>query len=97
MFSLPEPRCVGFEITFVSPDPRIVTTISANGAVLDQIKSPEIPLTQVTRRLLFGGRPGNNVLELRYTNWNHKDGKAFAPGDPREMTVDLLALRFIRP
>jgi len=96
-FTLPGPRCIGFEMTFVSPDPETAVTVIANGKIADQVQSPKTLLTPVTRRIIFEAREGQNLLEFQYSRWNHKDGRAFAAGDPRLMAIDMISLKLVQP
>jgi hypothetical protein len=81
----------------VSPDPETAVTVIANGKAVEQVQSPKTLLTPVTRRIIFEARQGQNSLEFQYSRWNHKDGKAFAAGDPRQMAIDFVSLRLLRP
>jgi hypothetical protein len=96
-FALPSTGCIGFEITFVSPDPETAVTVIANGKAVDHVQSPKALLTPATLRIIFEARQGQNLLEFQYSRWNHKDGKAFAAGDPRQMAIDFVSLRLLQP
>ena len=82
---------VGVDIRFVSYLYQTVT-LEANDQVL-RVIDDVFPEGLIEEALHFRGRDGDNVVLIRYSDWNHKADQAPQPGDPRPTSVALVKLR----
>jgi hypothetical protein len=95
-YSLPSPRRIGLQMQFAPPGETVIS-VRANGQLIKQIQITATVPNNPPFELDIDGMEGKNTIQLDYSSWNHKDGKALLPSDPRPLAINLLSLRFIQP
>jgi hypothetical protein len=101
-FTLPAPEAVTLRLALGNPLPGQNVAVFFNGRQLARFDAlPAKPWLAPAGRLdtLLPGQAGENVVELRFSDWNGKPDApqdAFAPGDARPMAVPLLRLSLER-
>jgi hypothetical protein len=95
-YSLPSPRKIGLQMQFAPPGESVIS-VRANGQLIKQIQITATVPNSLPLELDIDGTEGKNTIQLDYSGWNHKDGKALLPSDPRPLAINLLSLRFIQP
>jgi hypothetical protein len=80
-----------------APPGESVISVRANGQLIKQIQITATVPNSLPLELDIDGTEGKNTIQLDYSGWNHKDGKALLPSDPRPLAINLLSLRFIQP
>jgi hypothetical protein len=91
-FSLRQARPLDLSFTFAYPELPQRVVVLLNGAVLARF-GPGPSGTTSSDRLRLAGRPGLNSVDIECEIWNGKDGKWFAPGDARPMSIRFTHLR----
>jgi len=73
------------------PIPDQIVTIRLNGEDIRRFSSEQIAAsTQIDTDISLATRPGVNILEIVYQDWNH--GKKVSGSDPRQLAVAVMRL-----